>query len=145
MSTTTKRFAVGFSFPGACRSRVKAIADYLAEEFTRERILYDKYHEAEFARPDLDIYFQELYKNQTELVAVFICNAYNEREWCGVEWRALRSRMNGKDKDSIMLLKPDEGMPDGLFGNVDGYVDITEKTDREVADLIIQRYKINKA
>ena len=142
--STTKRFAVGLSFPGAYRSRAKAIADYLSEVFTKDRILYDFYHEAEFARPDLDTYLQDLYLNQTELVVIFICNAYNEREWCGVEWRALRSRMNAKNKQSLMFLKLDEGMPDGYFGNVDGSVDITKKSDQEVFNLIIQRYNLNK-
>lgn len=140
----TKRFAVGFSFPGVHRDRVKRIADLLSKTFPKERILYDYYHEAEFARADLDIYLQKLYKDETELVVIFICHAYNEREWCGVEWRALRSRMNRRDYDSIMFLKLDSGEPDGYFGNMDGSIDITTRSDEEVAGLILQRYRINK-
>ena len=142
--STLKRFAIGFSFPGAVRNRAKAIADILSATFSQDRILYDYYHAAEFARANLDTYLQNLYKNETELVVIFICHAYNQREWCGVEWRALRSRLNKKDYDSIMFLKVNDGEPDGYFGNVDGSIDITTKSDDEVADLILQRYQINQ-
>ena len=40
-----KRFAVGYSFPGIIRDWVRAIA-ILSETFTKERILYEYYHEA---------------------------------------------------------------------------------------------------
>ena len=140
-----KRFAIGFSFPGIIRPRVEAIADILSKSFSRDRILYDYYHEAEFARFDLDVYFQNLYKNDTELVVVFIGHAYNEREWCGVEWHAIRSRQNARDTDSIMLLKLDNGEPGGFYGNVDGSIDISRKTDEEVAELILQRYNSIKS
>ena len=41
-----KRFAVGYSFPGIIQDQVRAIADILSETFTKERILYEYYHEA---------------------------------------------------------------------------------------------------
>ncbi len=144
MNHKDKRFAIGLSFPVAVRNRAKAIADILSATFSQDRILYDYYHAAEFARPNLDTYLQDLYKNETELVVIFICHAYNQREWCGVEWRALRSRLNKKDYASIMFLKVDDGEPDGYFGNVDGSIDISLKTDQEVAKLILERYDINK-
>lgn len=139
-----KRFSIGFSFPGRYRYRVRAIADILAMTFSKEHILYDFYHEAEFARANLDTYLQELYMNETELVVILICHEYNEREWCGAEWRALRSRMNRKDYGSIMFLKLDGGEPDGYFGNTDGSIDIATRSDEEVAGLILQRYRVNK-
>lgn len=144
MSSIEKRFAVGLSFPGAYRERVENIADELSKSFTQERILYDYYHEAEFARPNLDTYLQDLYKDETELVVVFICHKYNEREWCGLEWRSIRSRMNMKDYDSIMFMKLDDGEPAGYFGNVDGSINISRRSNEDVAKLIIQRYNLNK-
>ena len=53
LSTSSHRFDVALSFPGERREFVAAVADRLAAELGKERILYDKYHEAEFARPDL--------------------------------------------------------------------------------------------
>ena len=139
-----KRFAIGLSFPGVFRNRAETIAELLSNSFSRERILYDYFHKAEFARANLDTYLQNLYLNETDLVVVFICHAYNEREWCGVEWRSLRSRMNKKDYDSIMFLKLDEGEPDGYFGNLDGSIDISKMSDEEVVSLILKRYRINQ-
>ena len=139
-----KRFAVGFSFPGTCRGRVETIADYLTEEFSPERILFDGYLKAELAKVDLDVHLQKLYFEETELIVVFICHEYTNRLWCGVEWRAIRARLNRGEGASIMFLKVDDGEPDGFFGTVDGSIDISELSDKEVSDLILERYHLNK-
>ncbi len=138
-----KRFAIGLSFPEAVRKRAKAIADILSETFTKDRILYDDYHAAEFARANLDTYLQDLYKNETELVVNFICHANNERKWFNVVSRAIRSGLNENDSASIMYLKVDDGKLEGYFDNVDGSIDISLKTDQDVAKLIRERYEIN--
>ena len=49
----SKRFRIAFSFAGEKRDFVAQVAAILARRFDKERILYDKYHEAEFARYDL--------------------------------------------------------------------------------------------
>jgi len=46
-----RRFAVALSFPGEARERVSTIALQLAKQLGRDRILYDQFHESEFARP----------------------------------------------------------------------------------------------
>jgi len=58
----SRRFTVALSFPGEYRLFVSKVADLLAEKFSRPRILYDKYHEAEFARPNLDVHLPNLYR-----------------------------------------------------------------------------------
>ena len=83
----SKRFRVALSFPGEHRPRVEAIASALAGTLGREKILYDRWYAPEFARPDLDIYLTELYHDESDLIAVFLCKEYNEKEWCGLEWR----------------------------------------------------------
>jgi len=136
-----KRFSVALSFPGEYRSLVKQIADGLSGLFTRERILYDRYHQAEFARPNLDIYLQNLYENESELVVIFICSAYDEKEWCGIEWRALRALMNSKKADDrIMFLKCGEGSVAGLFGTVDGFIDTIDLSTNEIINHISRRH-----
>lgn len=49
-SPAARRFSVALSFPGEHRSIVKEVAEHLAATLTQERVLYDKFHEAEFAR-----------------------------------------------------------------------------------------------
>jgi hypothetical protein len=60
MSEPSKRFRVAFSFAGETRAFVGTVAGLLAGEFGKKAILYDKFHEAEFARRDLGIYLPEL-------------------------------------------------------------------------------------
>lgn len=53
LGMTAERFKVAFSFAGEKRDFVAQVAAILARKFGHERILFDKYHEAEFARRDL--------------------------------------------------------------------------------------------
>lgn len=45
-----KRFRIAFSFAGEKRDFVAEVAGILAKRFGEAAILYDKFHEAEFAR-----------------------------------------------------------------------------------------------
>jgi hypothetical protein len=124
-----RRFVVGVSFPGEVRKRVAAIARHLADALGRNRLLYDKFHEAEFARPNLDVYLQSLYHNEVTLNVVFLCEAYARKEWCGLEWRAIRDLIKRR-RSEIMFLRLDDGDVAGVF-SIDGYVDIRERGDDE--------------
>ena len=132
-----RRFAVGLSFPGEARKRVAGIAKHLADDLARNRVLYDKFHEAEFARPNLDVYLQDLYHDEVTLNVVFLCEAYNQKEWCGLEWRAIRDLIKRR-KSEIMFLRVDDGDVAGVY-SIDGYVDIRDRSDEQAADLIIER------
>lgn len=83
--TGKRRFKIAFSFPREHRSIVDKIARSVADVFAEEFVLYDLFHRSEFARPNLDTYLQNLYKNESELIVVFICSAYNRKKWCGIE------------------------------------------------------------
>ena len=45
-----RRFRIAFSFAGEKREFVAKVAAILAQSFTEDKILYDKYHKAEFSR-----------------------------------------------------------------------------------------------
>ena len=61
------RFEIALSFAGEYRLIVSQIADGLADMFGKDKILYDHFHKAEFARPNLDIYLQRMYHNESRL------------------------------------------------------------------------------
>jgi hypothetical protein len=63
-----KRFRIAFSFAGEKRAFVGKVAGLLAQSFGEEAILYDKFHEAEFARARLGFYLPKLYNEQSDLV-----------------------------------------------------------------------------
>ncbi len=89
MPDSSKRFRVAFSFAGEKREFVADTAALLASRFGEDAILYDKYHEAEFARRDLGIRLPDLYHSQSDLIIVVVCPDYDEKEWTGLEWTAI--------------------------------------------------------
>ena len=133
-----KQFLVALSFPGEHRSFVQKVADALAAHLGRERIFYDKWYEAELARLNLDTHLQAIYREQSQLIAVFLCHDYARKEWCGLEWRAIRELIKQKQDSAIMPFRFDETEIPGLF-SFDGYISLLERSPEEVADLILQR------
>ena len=137
----SRRFTVALSFPGEKRDFVSKVADTLAAKFGKQKVLYDKYHEAEFARPHLDVHLPNLYSNQSELIAIFLCDDYKKKRWCNLEWRSIRQLISTDDEDRIMFLSfdnigaiPEIGILDG-----DGYVSIGNRSPDHIADLILNR------
>ncbi|MCP5134876.1 MAG: TIR domain-containing protein [Gammaproteobacteria bacterium] len=141
-SMSTQRFKIALSFPGEYRDFVKQIATRLADQVGRDQVLYDEYYEAEFARPDLDTYLQRLYHDESELIAVFLCADYERKDWCGLEWRAIRDLIKKRQVSTVMPLRFDNTEIPGLF-STDGYVWIGGRSPQEIADLILQRLQIN--
>ena len=86
---STKRFRIAFYFAGEKRELVAQVAAILAKKFGEDKILYDKYHEAEFARARLGRYLPKLYHEDSDLVVLVICRDYAQKEWPGLEWDAV--------------------------------------------------------
>ena len=139
-----KRFHVALSFPGEHRFFVEEVASHLASLVGRERVLYDKFYEAEFARPDLDIYLPNLYRTASELVAIFLCADYTKKRWCKLEWRFIRQLICTSDASRIMFLSFDNigAVPELGILSGDGYVSIGKRTAQEIAEIILQRLQI---
>src|ERR1041385_2125541 len=129
MSEPTSRFLVALSFPGEHRQFVADVAGILSRELGEERVLYDRFHEAEFARPNLDTHLQVLYHDQSRLVVVFLCADYERKEWPGLEWRAIRDLIKSKKDSSIMLIRLDEANVSGVF-SIDGYISVEGRAPR---------------
>ena len=144
-SKNMRHFKIALTFAGETRPLVEQIAEILSTAFSKSEILYDRFHEAEFARPQLDSYLQELYHNHADLIVVFICPQYPKKKWCGVEWRAIRDILNNMEYSKIMYVKatPDNiedlTLP-GFYASEDGFVDSRNHTPQEIAGLIIQRF-----
>lgn len=132
---SSRRFAAALSFPGERREYVSQIAAILRP---RTSVFYDAFYEAELARPDLDIYLQDIYHNQADLLVVFLCEDYERKEWCGLEWRAIRDLIKKRQHQRIMFMRFDDAEVPGVF-TTDGYVDLRKRTAAEAADLICQR------
>lgn len=138
---SNKRFRVAFSFAGEKRRFVAKIAAILAKQFGNDSILYDKYHEAEFARPDLGVTLPELYHDESDLVVVVVCPNYSEKEWAGLEWMAIHDLIKNRKTEMVMLCRFEQAKLKGVFSTA-GWIELDEKSPEETADLILQRLEI---
>ncbi len=137
-----KRFKVALSFPGEHRDYIKEVADHLAYEYGKPNVFYDNFHKDELARNNLDIYLLNIYKDDSELVAYFLCEDYANKEWCGVEWRAIRDMIKHKKDDELMPFRFDDCPIDGAL-SIDGYIDLRGITPKDAAEYIIKRISKN--
>ena len=138
-----KRFRIAFSFAGEKRAFVKDVAALLAGRFGESAILYDKFHEAEFARNDLAIYLPNLYNRDSDLVAVVVCPAYEAKEWTGLEWLAIHNLLQQRRREEVMLCRFGHAQVDGLFGGA-GFVELDDKSPEQFAKLILERLALNE-
>jgi hypothetical protein len=138
-----RRFRIAFSFSGDKREFVAEIASILVRYFGKDRLLYDKYHQAEFARPDLAFHLPALYHDEADLVVAVLCNDYETKEWCGLEWNAIYGLIKKRKADEVMLCRFDRVEGQGLFG-LAGFIDLDDKTPAQVATLIAERLALNE-
>jgi len=125
-------------FCDALRRDVATLAHELSKNLGKSRVFYDDYYKAELARPNIDLYLQSIYFEHSELVVVIVSAKYDEREWCGIEWRAIREMIKKREGPRVMFLRADDGSPSGMF-SLDGYVDMRGRTPQELASLIRER------
>jgi hypothetical protein len=139
----SRRFRIAFSFAGEKRELVAQVAAILAERFGKARILYDKYHEAEFARSDLALHLPKLYHKESDLVVAVICKDYETKEWPGLEWKAIYGLIKKRKEKEVMLCRFDRVEVEGLYG-LAGFIDLDDKTSDQVATLITERLALNE-
>src|SRR5882762_2540160 len=143
MIMSTRRFRIAFSFAGEKRAFVAEVAAILAGHFGEHQILYDNYHEAEFARRDLGIYLPELYHKGSDLVVVVVCPRYDEKEWTGLEWTAIHDLLKKRQDNEVMLCRFEHAEIAGLY-STSGFVELDHKTPDQAATLILERLALNE-
>lgn len=139
----SKRFRVAFSFAGEKRAFVEATARILANRFSEDEILYDKFHEAEFARYDQGIYLPKLYGEQSTLIVPVLCANYDQKRWTGWEWAHIYGLLTKTDGNRVMPSRFDYANADGLSPAA-GFIELDNKTPQEFATLILQRLALNE-
>lgn len=138
---STHKFNVAFSFPGEVRGYVESVAIELEREMGPNSYFYDNNYRSQLARPSLDTLLQDIYRKRSKLVVVFLCEKYQEKEWCGIEFRAIKEIIMERKDKRIMFIKMDNGKVDGVF-KTDGYIDGRIFTPKEIADFIKQRVEL---
>ena len=145
MPTAARRFQVALSFPGEHRPLVEQVAGCLANRVGNEKaIFYDMYHQAELSGINLDLKLQAIYHDESELLVVFLCAAYERKSWCGLEWRAIRDLIANLKVPALMFFRLDSGKVPGFFDGIDGYIHVEGHTPDGIADLILERLQIER-
>jgi hypothetical protein len=140
---STRRFRIAFSFAGEKRDYVAQVANILAQKFNQAAILYDKYHEAEFARHDLGIYLPKLYGEESELIVPVLCPNYDPKKWTGWEWLHIYGLLTRADSHRVMPSRFDHANVAGLSPAA-GYIELDDKTPEQFATLILERLALNE-
>lgn len=135
---TKHSFDVGLSFPGEVRAVVEQIARELERLIGPNSYFYDHNYVSQLARPSLDTLLQDIYRNRSKLVVVFLGGDYQRKDWCGIEFRAIREIVMKQDHKKIMFVKMDDGPVDGVF-KTDGYIDGRKFGPEEIARFIQER------
>lgn len=138
-----RRFKVALSFPGENRPFVAEVAEHLKDTLGSESVFYDNDYVAELARPNLDLLLQRIYHDSSDLIVVFLSGDYAAKEWCGLEWRAIRDIIKQRRDAQVMLLRLDQEPVPGLFG-IDGYIDVTGWSPSQTAEAITKRISSNE-
>ncbi len=136
------RFKVALSFPGEVRGYVSDVARELRNRLSSGTLFYDNDFQAQLAKPNLDTLLQRIYRENSELVVVFLCADYETKPWCGIEWRAIREIIIDKNDHAVMFMRFDNAKIQGVFSH-DGYIDANRHTAAQVAAFILERVRLN--
>lgn len=136
-------FKVALSFPGEKRDYVSQVASELKKILGPGTVFYDMDFKAQLARPNLDNLLQRIYITNSELVVVFLCEEYEQKKWCGIEWRAIKNIIYNKNDEALMFMRFDKADVSGVF-DTDGYVDLEDVTPKQAARLIAERVWSNE-
>ena len=132
------KFQVAMSFPGEHRTYVASTVNKLREHLGPDAVFYDLDYQAQLARPNLDVLLQDIYRNRSSLVVVFLCEKYAEKQWCGLEWRAIRDMIKSKQDNQVMFVRFDDAAVDGVL-SIDGYIDARQHNSGDLAGFVLTR------
>ena len=141
MDISTHNFDVALSFPGEIRPLVDDVAGNLERLIGPNAYFYDNNYTSQLARPSLDTLLQDIYRNRAKLIVVFLSADYKRKNWCGIEFRAIRDIISERKNNRIMFVRTDDGVVEGVFAT-DGYVDARRHDAATLARYIQERVNL---
>lgn len=133
----THCFDVALSFPGEVRPLVQEVSEEVQKRLGDNSCFYDNNYVSQLARPNLDVLLQDIYRNRSRIVVVFLSDDYVRKDWCGIEFRAIREIIFARE-DKVMFVRTGAGDVAGTF-KIDGYVDANRFNASDIAKFIQER------
>jgi hypothetical protein len=124
-------------------SRLGPACGALGRKWPRPALYHLEMHtdDAQLARPSLDTFLQQIYRDRSKLIFVFVGKDYEQKEWCGIDFRAIRQVINERAGDRVMYVRMDDGIVAGVL-NLDGYVDARQYSPGQIAGFIQERISL---
>jgi len=142
VDVSTHAFDVALSFPGEVRPLVEEIAQELERRLGPNAYFYDNNYVSQLAQPSLDTLLQGVYA-RAKLDVVFLSADFQRKDWCGVEFRAVREIIFARENARVMFVRTDDGAVDGTF-KTDGHVDARKFEAAQIAQFICERLNVLK-
>jgi hypothetical protein len=143
-SSKPRRFAIALSFPGERREYVEQVANALLPAFGGEkgksRIFYDAWHESEIIGYAANRKLQTVYATESDLIVPFYCQNFLNKEWCGVELRALEQLLFDRQYERVLPFRFDQVEVPASFKQ-DIFPIVSERPAEDVARMILDRYR----
>jgi hypothetical protein len=135
------QFDVALSFSGNVRSYVEKVASGLGKTNSPDSFFYDNNYKSQLSRPSLDDLLQDIYKNRSKLIVVFLSAEYQSKNWCRIEFRAIKQIIFDMEYIKVMYIRMDDGDVKGVF-NTDGYIDGNTHTPDQIVKFINERLSL---
>ena len=137
--TERNDYQVALSFAGEQRAYVEEVARHLAARGVA--VFYDEFERARLWGQNLAEAFHAAFERQSDLVVMFISQAYVEKPWPRHERRSALSRMIREKAEYILPVRFDDTPVDGLPEDV-GYERANEHTPAVLAMMIAEKLGI---
>ncbi len=127
------KYDVALSFAGEDREYVQRVATRLIA--LDIKVFYDNFETTTLWGKDLYQYLSDIYSKEARYTVIFISRNYTRKLWTQHELRQAQSRAFEENIEYILPAKLDETEIVGLPSTI-GYINISDKTPEEFADLI---------
>ena len=135
----TNDYQVALSFADEQRAYVEEVAHHLAGR--RIAVFYDEFERVRLWGRNLAEAFHKAFEQQSDLVVMFVSQAYVEKPWPRHERRSALSRMIREQGEYILPVRFDDTPVDGLPEDV-GYERADERTPAQLAAMIAEKLGI---
>lgn len=136
-------FTIAVSFPTIRQPFVQDVVEELEKHVPGEKIFYYPRLTHVLTGHQLVANLTSFYRNQAELVVVFLCAEYAGSEWCLREWVAILDLLALGGLKAPMLLRLDGAPIPRLSPNI-GFIDCQRLGAREISELIVARLTRNR-
>lgn len=141
-NNSNKKYEVCLSFAGEDREFVEKVARKLKE--LKVKFFYDKYEDIDLWGKDIFQHLNDIYKNKSQMCAIFISKYYKEKFWTNHELKSAQARAFKESKEYILPIRFDQTELPGLNETI-GYLNANDFTPDIIAEKIFKKLRNTNA